>query len=92
VVHGWSQICSTHWVLAWGKSLQLGVPHRARGGAPVGAFVAKPNETKWLFSRTQLGALLRPWVWVYRPVFDKDAGGRPIGLAAALRLHIDFQQ
>jgi hypothetical protein len=30
-------------VLAWGKSLQLGVPHGARGGAPVGAFVAKPN-------------------------------------------------
>jgi hypothetical protein len=75
-------------VLAWGKSLQLGVPHGARGGAPVGAFVAKPNETKRLFSRTQLGAQFRPWV--YRPVFDKDSG-RPIGLAASLRLHIDFQ-
>jgi hypothetical protein len=55
------------------------VPHGARGGAPVGAFVAKPNETKRLFSRTQLGAQFRPWV--YRPVFDKDPG-RPIGLAA----------
>jgi hypothetical protein len=74
--------------LAWGKSLQLGVPHGARGGAPVDAFVAKPNETKRLFSRTQLGARFRPRS--YRPVFDKDSG-RPIGLAATLRLHINFQ-
>ena len=62
---------------------------RCRGGVPVGAFVANPNETKWLFSRTQLEAQFRPWV--YRPVFDKDSG-RPIGLAATVRLHIDFQQ
>ena len=47
-VHMWSQSCSIHWALAWGKSLGA-VWHQGGRWTPVaGAEVAKPTETKVL--------------------------------------------
>jgi hypothetical protein len=46
-VHGWSQSCSVHWALAWGKPLgSVGIQGGAVGPRGGGRSVAKPTETK----------------------------------------------